>query len=72
MHNGYTNWETWTVALEIANYKSAYLYWQDVTEEIADLDELAKRLRVELADQYVHIDVDVINWQEIAKDVMEE
>ena len=32
-YNGWTNYETWNVALWIGNDQGSYNYWQDVTRE---------------------------------------
>lgn len=35
-YNGWTNYETWNVALWIGNEEGSYRYWQAVTQECYD------------------------------------
>ena len=38
-YNGWSNYETWNVALWLDNDEGSYNYWQDRTREIAEESE---------------------------------
>lgn len=48
-YNGWSNYETWLLALWIDNERSSYVYWQEVAAELNDTHLIADRLRDDFA-----------------------
>lgn len=46
-HNGWTNYETWAVALWLDNQESSYRYWRAVAQETIQLTKLLEERREE-------------------------
>lgn len=46
-HNGWTNYETWAVALWLDNEESSYRYWRAVAQETVQLTKLPEERREE-------------------------
>jgi len=56
-YNGWTNYETWVVALWLDNEEGSQRYWQERAEEImrdcdSDKDDANRKLSDELKDQH--------------------
>lgn len=77
-YNGWKNWETWNVALWLDNEYSSYKHWQEFIEsEQPSVSELARELMNEhdlnkpTPDFDANDDVRVIDWDEIAENLLE-
>ena len=86
-YNGWTNYETWNVALWVDNDEGSYHYWRDLTIEcIAEGNpsrELADRLEESIKDRsplasdascysdLLGSALDNVNWREIAENWLE-
>ena len=76
------NYETWAVKLWIDNEEPSYRYWREVSEDIADANTLAKRLKDEHEEALPNVEgfaADLLNaafgevdWYEIAESLMDE
>ena len=82
-YNGWTNYETWNVALWLHNDEVSYNYWEEQTSNAETVEELASQLEQEVKDQSPARDASLytdllgaalseVNWYEIAKDWKEE
>ena len=84
-YNGWTNYETWNVALWIDNEQGSQEYWREVTREIRETASEASQVkdaiwsieqaaRFTLADQLEDLlgsALDNVNWREIAGNWLE-
>ena len=80
-HNGWTNYETWTVVAWIENTLEPYKYWQDVTSRLVKSQKengprsqymaqvFSERLENELGKSFL---LKEVNWYEIAKSMIED
>jgi len=78
-YQGWSNCETWCVALWLDNDQFAYEYWQEQAEEIGDNHKLARALKAVFedtnplaADSGLHSDLlrsalQEVDWYEIAE-----
>ena len=76
-YNGWTNYETWRVNLEIFDGLDPYDYFSDNQEKLADnLHDYLKDMATELiendgakglAHDYAMAFLDAVNWHEIAR-----
>jgi hypothetical protein len=90
-YNGWSNYETWAVALWIDNEAPSYRFWRDVADAIkGDVKKkreriyaLAERLKLSLEDEKPDLGASMwadllgaafseVNWQEIAKNILDE
>ena len=86
-YNGWTNYETWNIALWMDNEEGSYRYWQEITsdcqEESNPARELADRLEESIRDSsplasdascysdLLGSALDNVNWREIAENWLE-
>jgi hypothetical protein len=81
-YNGWSNYETWVVALWLDNEEGSYNYWNEVAEGL-DVYDLSKRLEEEFeefnpveatgvySDLLTHA-LGRVDWYEIAEHLKEE
>jgi len=85
-YNGYTNFETWSVGLEIDNDQGAFDHWQEVGLDFIDPDELGdaikehyEYLKDELSnyiivpgvfDTLLGASLEKVNWRELGADAL--
>lgn len=81
-YNGYTNYETWAVALWIDNEEGSYNYWRERTQEAESIHELEDMLKDEHEENMPEVTgiysdllqaaLDSVNWYEIAENYWKE
>ena len=81
-YNGWTNYETWSVALLLDNDEGSQDYWRDRAEEL-DTYELGQELKDEhdegnpltgncdVFDQLLSAALSEVNWYEVAEHISE-
>ena len=81
-YNGYTNYETWCVALWISGDEGLYRYWRDQARRLdnnalrqALKDEFNEGTPIETANVYADLlqsALDAVNWDEVADSLKDE
>lgn len=85
-YNGWTNYETWLMNLNLTNEESLYNEIHDMAKEEKDDYQLAENLKnfieenfsieehdiIKLCDVWTYRDFQEINWYEIAQSLREE
>ena len=65
-YQGWTNYETWAVKVDMDNDETAYTYWKERTEEIADdaddRDEAETELASALKAEYEEVIPSLAGW----------
>ncbi len=74
-YNGWSNWETWNVALWLSNKRAYYHYYIALIGDCDDVGEFETKLRVFEKNMQTDLDDDDwndVDWQEIAENLWEE
>lgn len=77
-HNGWTNYATWRVNLEMFDGLDATYYeWRDIHEAAAMLQQIAEEQIIDTSDEglarnYALAFLSDVNWHEIAEHLMED
>jgi len=82
-YNGWTNYETWNVALWLDNEPAIYNYVREIAGESANEYDLAVRLQTLVEDMAPELDASMfadllgaalnnVEWSEIARNILSE
>lgn len=70
------NWDTEEIAMIIANDEGLYLMCNEYAEHSRDIRNLAEMIEADMIDiiptiEYCRVDIDEIDWYDVAEDIME-
>ena len=68
--NGWTNYNTWRIALKIDNIEHEYLHWQNVAKQAKERYPHSTRLQINLIASMLRLSFGEsdANWKELASD----
>jgi len=84
-YQGYENYETWCVSLWLNNSEADYEHFRELAKELKDVKKLAISIENEIGNygdeliesaclfkDLLNNSLEVVNWEEVAKDFLDE